>query len=363
LRGGIGIAFLMRIDSEQLPQHLARGLKALYVVFGEELLLAIEAADRIRGKARELGFDERHVIVADAGFDWSELKMTGDSLSLFAAKRLIDLRIPSGKPGKDGSESLQNFAENLPADTIVLVSLPRIDRQAQASRWFAALEAAGVAVQAAEVRRERLGQWLRQRLTRNGQEADAQTLDFLASRVEGNLMAASQEVQKLALLFPAGMLGFDEVKDAVLDVARYDVFEIGPALLGGDRARFVRMMDGLRGEGTAPPLVLWALAEEIRAMARVKTALKTNRPIQQAFREARVWGPRQDLMPAALGRLSLARLLGALRQAAEIDRMIKGLADGDAWDALLQLGLELMAPVEPLRARASSRAKSAPAIG
>jgi DNA polymerase-3 subunit delta len=239
------------------------------------------------------------------------------------------------------------------------VSLPQIDRQAQASKWFAALEAAGVAVHAAEVRRERLGQWLGDRLARNGHAADAQTLDFLASRTEGNLMAASQEVQKLALLFPAGTLRFDEVKDAVLDVARYDVFDIGPALLGGDRARFARTMDGLRAEGTAPPLALWALAEEIRAMARVMTALKARRPVHQALRDARVWGPRQDLMPAALRRLSLPRLLAALRRAAEVDRMIKGLADGDAWDALLQLGLELMAPAEPQRASPSSGGTSA----
>jgi DNA polymerase III subunit delta len=347
----------MRIDSGQLPQQLARGLKPLYVVFGEELLLAIESADLIRAKAREAAFDERRILVAEAGFDWSELRMTGDSLSLFATKRLIDLRIPSGKPGKDGSEALQDFARKLPDDTIALISLPRIDRQAQASKWFEALEAAGVAVHAAEIRRDRLGDWLSSRLSRNGQQADAQTLDFLASRVEGNLMAASQEVQKLALLFPVGMLRFDDVKDAVLDVARYDVFEIGTTVLKGDREHFVRMMDGLRGEGAAPPLVLWALAEETRAMARVKTAMAAGKPVQQAMRDARVWGLRQELMPVALRRLSGPRLLAALQRAAEVDRMIKGLAHGDTWDELLQLGLTLMTPAEPQQVRAARTAR------
>ncbi|MEQ1882948.1 MAG: DNA polymerase III subunit delta, partial [Burkholderiales bacterium] len=223
----------MRVDSEQLAQHLSRGLKSLYVVYGEELLLALEAADRIRTKARSEGFSERKVLVADTHFDWGELSLAGNSLSLFATRRVLDLRIPSGKPGKLGSEALQALASALPEDTLVLISLPRLDRQSLAAKWFEALEHAGVAVHAAEVRREQLGNWLSARLALNGQQADPATIDFLASRVEGNLMAASQEVQKLALLFPAGMLPFAEVKNAVLDVARFDVFDIGLALLQG----------------------------------------------------------------------------------------------------------------------------------
>lgn len=336
----------MRIDSEQLPHNLSRGLKPLYVLFGEELLLALEAADRIRAAALNQGYDERRVLFVEPGFDWGEVAMVGNSLSLFASRRLLDLRIPSGKPGKDGSEALQRLAASLPADTIVLITLPGLDRQQLASKWFDALERAGMAVHAAAVKREQLAQWLSGRLAQQDQRADTESIEFLVGRVEGNLMAAYQEVQKLALLFPAGMLPFEDVKNAVLDVARYNVFEIGATLLKGERAHFVRMLDGLRGEGAALPLVLWAIAEEARAMARVKAAMGAGRPLAQALREARVWGPRQELMPSALQRLTSAELIGSLRRAAEVDRMIKGLADGDVWDALMQLGLSLMAPVQ-----------------
>jgi DNA polymerase-3 subunit delta len=334
----------MRVDSEQLPQQLARGLKSHYAVYGDELLLALEAADRVRTAALKQGFDERHVLIAEAHFDWSELHMASSSLSLFAPKRLLDVRIPSGKPGKDGSEALQALCAAPPADTIVLITLPGIDRQAQGSKWFEALDASGVLVHAAEIKRENLGKWLAGRLDLQGQKADAPTLEFLVERVQGNLMAAHQEVQKLALLFPPGALPFEEVKQAVVDVARFDVFDIGAALLKADRAHFARMLDGLRAEGAAAPLVLWVMAEEARTLARVKAAVEDGKPPQQAMRELRVWGPRQDLMPAALRRLTRTQLIAALRQAADIDRMIKGLASGDTWDALLQLGLALMAP-------------------
>jgi DNA polymerase-3 subunit delta len=336
----------MRFDSEQLARHLARGLKSLYVVFGEELLLALEAADRIRAAALEQGYDERRVLFVESGFDWGEVAMVANSPSLFAPRRVLDLRIPSGKPGKDGSEALQRLAGSLPEDTMVLITLPGLDRQQLASRWFDALERAGVAVHAAAVKREQLAQWLSGRLAQQDQQADVETLEFLVSRVEGNLMAAYQEVKKLALLFPAGTLPFEEVKNAVLDVARYNVFEIGAALLKGERAYFVRMLDGLCGEGAAAPLVLWAIAEEVRAMARVKAAVDAGQTLAQALREARVWGTRQELMPRTLQRLTTIQLIAALRRAAEVDRMIKGLADGDVWDALLQLGLSLMAPAQ-----------------
>jgi DNA polymerase-3 subunit delta len=333
----------MRIDSEQLGQHLSRGLKSLYLVYGEELLLALEASDRIRAKALEQGFSERRVLIVEPGFDWGELAMLSNSLSLFAPKRVLDLRIPTGKPGKEGSEALQSLAASLPADTVTVITLPGVDRQGQSSKWFQALDQSGLVVQAAVIKRERLGQWIASRLAQQGQTADAQTIELLIDRVEGNLMAAYQEVQKLALLFGAGQLQFEEVKQAVVDVARFNVFDIGAALLRGDRAHFVRMLDGLQAEGAAAPLVLWAIAEEARTLAKVQAATARGQPLAQVLREARVWGARQDLMPAAIRRLSQSQLIAALRRAADIDRMIKGLASGDVWDALLQLGLELTA--------------------
>lgn len=332
----------MRIDSEQLTQNLKRGIAQLYTVYGEEMLLALEAADRIRAAAAGAGYNERRILFADSGFAWSELRAVGQSLSLFASRRVIDLRIPSGKPGNEGGEALATFSENLPKDTVTLVSLPALDRQALKSRWFTSLERAGVAVHAQAITRERLPQWIAQRLALQDQTASAETLAFIADRVEGNLMAAYQEVQKLELLFAPGELPLDEVKKAVLDVARFDVFELGAAVLRGDRAHFVRMLDVLRGEGAPPPLVLWIIAEEARAMARVKSLRARGVALPQAMREARVWGNRQQLMLQALGRLERGNLLYALTRAAEVDRVAKGLAKGDVWNALLALGLELM---------------------
>lgn len=336
----------MRIDSEQLPQHLKRGLSTLYVVFGEELLLALEAADHIRAAAARAGHEERKVFIADAGFDWQGLLAASNNLSLFAPKRLLDLRIPSGKPGKEGGEVLIRLAHEPPPDATTLITLPGLDRQSQGSKWFQALESQASVVYAAAVTRDRLPKWIEQRLALQDQRASADTLAFLADRVEGNLMAAHQEVQKLALLFPAGELPFEEVKQAVLDVARFDVFDIGAALLRGEQRQFIRMMDALRAEGAPLPLVLWAIVEEARTLARVKTLVAGGMPLGQAMRELRVWGPRQQLLPGALKRTDRAQLLKILAGAADADRMIKGLAPGDPWDTLLRLGLALCPPAD-----------------
>jgi len=332
----------MRFDTDQLPQRLKRELAPLYVVFGEELLLALEAADRIRAAALAAGFEERKILIAEPGFDWGALRQAGQSLSLFASKRIIDLRIPGGKPGKNGADMLVEYCDALPGDTVTVVSLPALDRHALASKWFAALEKAGEVVHAKAVMRDRLPEWISQRLAQQQQRASRETVAFMAERVEGNLMAAYQEIQKLALLFPPGDLTFDAVKEAVLDVARFDVFELGATLLRGDRTHFLRMLDGLRGEGAATPLVLWAVAEEARAMSRVRAMLDHGISLNQAMQQARVWGVRQKLLPQALRRLDRHQLLHALNKAARVDRMAKGLAKGDVWDALLDLGISLM---------------------
>jgi DNA polymerase-3 subunit delta len=331
----------VRIDSEQLARHLERTLAPLYTVHGEETLLALEAADRIRLQARAQGYSEREVLTAEAGFDWSQLAMSANSLSLFASRRILELRIPSGKPGNDGAEALKRFASDLPPDTLVLVSLPRLDRTTLAAGWFQALEQAGVAVAANAVTPARLPQWLGGRLRQQGQEADADTLALLAGMVEGNLLAAQQELHKLALLFPRGKLTREGVECAVLDVARFDVFRLGEALLGGDPARLTRMLEGLRGEGAAPPLVLWAIAEELHALWRVSAAVAGGKPLQLALREARVWGPRAELLPRALRRIRGRELEAALLGTADVDRTIKGLTRGDAWTELLRLALSL----------------------
>ncbi|HEX2830391.1 MAG TPA: DNA polymerase III subunit delta [Burkholderiales bacterium] len=328
----------MRITTEQLQPHL-RELQPLYTVHGAETLLALEAADRVRAAARSQGYAEREVLTVESGFQWSELAMAGSAQSLFASRKLLELRIPNGKPGVEGGNALQEFCKRLPEETVTLIQLPEIDWRAQKAAWFDALAAAGVMVEARLVTRNALPQWLAGRLKAQKQEADADTLAFIAERVEGNLMAAYQEVQKLALLFPPGRLSFEQAREAVLDVARYDVDEIGLAMLEGDVSRLVRMFEGLKAEGAPPPFALWQLTEVIRALGRVVSLTAGGRPIAVALREARIYGPRQSHFQSCYSRFTPQDIAEALAHAAAIDRIIKGLDKGDLWDELLHLAL------------------------
>lgn len=332
----------MRVAADQLGKHLEKGLQPLYVVHGDEPLLAIECADRVRTAARRAGYTEREVFTVETGFDWSSLSMAGNSLSLFASQRLMEVRIPGGKPGTEGAQRLQDYCAALPQDTVTLVTLPKLDRQAQNSKWFTALEDAGVTVPVYPIERARLPQWVAGRLAQQGQRASAETLQFLADQVEGNLLAAHQEVQKLALLFPQGELAFAQVQEAVLDVARFDVFKLGDALLAGDAPRLARMLQGLQEEGEGAVLVLWALTNEIRTLLRIKAGLRRGESMPKLLREARVWESRQSLVERALKRVNEPVLEKALVRAAELDRMSKGLGAGDIWDEMLQLALRLV---------------------
>lgn len=325
---------------EHLEAHLARELRGLYAVHGDEPLLALEAADAIRARARQAGFSERIVLSAERNFDWRELGASVASLSLFGDKKLIELRLPTGRPGTDGGAAIEAFSEKLVPDVLALVSFPRLDRAGQNSAWFQALEGHGVIVNVYPVERARLPEWIASRLARQKQKARAETLQFIADCVEGNLLAAHQEIQKLGLLFPAGELDFEAVREAVMNVARYDAMKLSEAMLAGDRTRLARMLEGLRGEGEAPPRVLWILAEEIRAICRVQDGLAKGRPLADVCRESRVWGnERQNLVGRAAKKQPRAALLSALEYAAKVDRVIKGVVKGDAWDELLQLGL------------------------
>ncbi len=333
----------MLISTEQLAPQLKRGLAPLYTVFGVPLL-ALEAGDRIRSQARTDGYSEREILITDQYFDWSRLKASSQSQSLFAARRIIELRIPNGKPGVEGGKALQQLSAQLPTDTLTLIMLPELDWKTRKTSWFEALSNAGVMVEGEDVALAKLPAWLAGRLQAQDQQADQETLAFIAGRVEGNLLAAHQEVQKLALLFPPGRLSFEQVKEAVVDVARFDVFDLGAVVLAGDAARFAHVLAGLQCEGAAPPLVLWAMTEEIRALGLLLGALNSGRPMAQALREARVWGPRQKLLEQHARRFTLPQIEAALLHAAAIDRLVKGLGKGNVWDELLQLGLRLSRP-------------------
>jgi DNA polymerase-3 subunit delta len=339
----------MQIKSDQLAAQLARGLRPLYTVWGDEPLLAQEAGDVIRAAARASGCTERQVhTVAGAHFDWSGLLGASQAMSLFAERQLIEIRIPSGKPGKDGSDALQRYCERPGDDVVTLVQLPRLDRQQQQSAWFAALDRAGVMVRVDPIERKALPQWIAQRLAAQGQrvesgESGQRTLAFFADRIEGNLLAAHHEVVKLGLLYPKGELGFDQVESAVLNVARYDVFKLGEAVLAGQVARALRMLDGLQAEGEAAVLVHWTLAEDIRALKRVKDAVDAGQPAPMALREARVWGARERLFERALPLLT-PNALAALVEAAQVcDGLVKGLRHpdwpADPWQGLRRLVL------------------------
>ena len=329
----------MQIASEDLPRHLASGLKPLYVVYGDALLLAVEAADSIRAAARAAGYSERETFMVEQYFKWGELRNSAQSLSLFAERKIIDLRIPSGKPGTEGGQALQDYVADLSPDVLTLIYLPKLDWSAQKSQWFSALQRHGVMVSADDIPRNALPRWIAARLKRQEQSADEATLEFLADRCEGNLLAAFQEIQKLALLFPAGPLSFEQVRDAVMDVARYDIFKLSEAMLSGNATRFARILDGLRAEGTATVLVLWAVSEDIRTLGKVLQAVQCGANLGNALRDMRVRKDRQGLIENAARRLKLPFIERALLQAARLDKTIKGLRQGDVWDELLQLGL------------------------
>ena len=335
----------MQLRLEALDGHLSKGLAPLYVITSDEHLLALEAADRIRKTARAQGYTERDVLTVERTFKWGELLAANQALSLFGDKKLIELRIPTGKPGKDGSAALQSYAKDLSPDNLTLITLPKLDWQTAKAAWVSTLQQAAVYIEIPNVERAQLPQWIGMRLSSQGQSAERQSLDFIADRVEGNLLAAHQEIQKLGLLHEPGRLSFEQVHDAVLNVARYDVFKLSEAMLTGDPARLARMLEGLKGEGEALPLVLWAVTEEIRTLLKLKSGMGQGRPLGALLKEYRIWGPRERMMEPALRRVSLATLEAALQDAAQVDRMVKGLRSkafaGDAWDAMLQLALRV----------------------
>ena len=341
----------MQLQPDQLSAHLANaaqdGLKPLYTVVGDEPLLQQEAADALRAAARASGCSEREVFnVSGAHFDWSGVLGAAQERSLFAEAKIIEIRIPSGKPGKEGSEALQRYVEQLPEGVVTLVLLPTVEYAQLKSAWFTALQAQGVMVKVEPVERPALPAWIARRLAVQGQrvregEEGQRTLAFFADRVEGHLLAAHQEISKLALLYPPGELTAEQVESAVLNVARYDVRQLCEAVLAGQVGRAWRILDGLKAEGESPVAVLWPLADDLRALQRVRAALDLGQPMPMALNAARVWGPRQrsiERAAALLSQRALTRLVGA---ASLCDGITKGLRQpdwpDDPWEALRRL--------------------------
>lgn len=323
-----------------LPPNISNApLQALYVVHGEEDLLRIEAVDALRAAARAQGYLNREsYIVEGSSFDWSEVLGNAASAGLFADLKLLEIHIPNGKPGKTGGDALQQLAENLPEDTVTLIVLPKLDRTQTSAKWFTALAKHGTVLEQKAVQLKDLPAWIRQRLQQHGLNIDADALNLFVERVEGNLLAAKQEIDKLALLYPAGhTVSLDDAQAAVANVARFDVFQLAAAWMGGDAARLLRLLEGLEAEGEEPVLLLWALSDDIRTLIRLAAAFKQGKSLAAVRNELRLWGDKQQFAPMAVKRISPARLLDALAECARIDRQIKGAEAGDAWSSFKTL--------------------------
>ncbi|MEJ7669900.1 MAG: DNA polymerase III subunit delta [Casimicrobiaceae bacterium] len=331
----------MQVRADDLADHLQRGVAPLYVVHGDEPLLALEAGDAIRAAARRAGCTEREVLVVEPGFKWDALLVANANLSLFGERKLVDLRIPSGKPGVEGGAVLKTYAANLNADNVTLITLPKIDRATQSAAWFAALADAGTMVAVYPIEREALPGWIAGRLKRQKQSVSRETLRLLADLCEGNLLAARQEIEKLALLMPEGKIDQDAVLRVVADVARYDVFELSEAWLAGDAARMLRILTALQAEGDAPTLVVWQLSEDVHALAGVHGQIRNGTPIAAAVRNARVWGKRQTALEHAVNRVLPELVPMLLLALSRLDALAKGIGRGNVWDELTALALTL----------------------
>ena len=344
----------MQIRCDDLPTHLARGVGKLYIVHGDEPLLALEAGDAIRAAARAAGAVEREVFVAEPSFKWDAFLATNANASLFGDRKCVDLRIPTGRPGVEGGKALEAYAANPNPDNVTLVTLPRLDRATQASAWFVALADAGATITVRPVEREALPAWIAARLARQKQRAARDTLAFLADACEGNLLAARQEIEKLALLLPAGALDHEAVVDAVADVARYDVGALSEAWLAGDAPRALRILDVLRAEGESPVLPVWQLSEDVHALALVQGLVAQGVAAGNAVRQARVWGRRATAMERAAQRIPKSVAPSLVPELARLDALSKGLGREDPWDELGAVALVLAGkPARPLAATAS----------
>lgn len=321
----------MQLAQAQLEKHLSQGLKPLYVLVGDEPLAQRESLDAIRAAARLQGFDERTSLIVERYFNWQQIQSYGQSISLFASQRLLEINIPSGKPGVDGSKALQALAVKAIPDTTVVIILPTLEREAKNSGWFSALENNAMTISLNEVDAANLPKWIAGRLALQGQSASSQTLEFLAHQVEGNLLAANQEVQKLGLLYPQGELADATVREAVLNVSRYDAFQLGEAVLMGDAARTVRILQGLQDEGENAVAVMNPLMWVLRPLVRIKQAELRGENIMNAMTSARIYGDKQVPVKRALARLSLKQLEAALQKLADIDKTAKGVMLGNAW--------------------------------
>ena len=333
----------MRLRAEQVESRLSKNLAPVYLVHGDEALLVLEAADAVRAAARKRGHAEREVLFVERGFDWGAFTQSAASQSLFGERKIVELRFASGKPAAAATQAIEAYCRNPNPEVVVLITMPRLEGSGWwKAGWYAAIDSAGAIVEAQLVARAQLPQWIAQRLARQRQRASAESLELMADRVEGNLLAAQQEILKLALLAPEGELSSAQISGAVSSVARYDFETLADALYAGDFAHYARALDGLRGEGESAAGLAWRLGEELAALLRIRLQMAGGRPLEKLFAENRIWRGAQPRCEKALRRLQADRLRSAVLHVARIERASKGVGSGEPWDEFVTLGLELL---------------------
>ena len=331
---------MAKLRPEQLSAALNKSVAPIYIVTGDEPLLIQESCDMIRAAARKAGFIERDLYHCDSHFEWSQVLASANSMSLFADKKIIELRMPSGKPSDKG-KVLQEYAQAPASDNLLLIIIDKLDKDVAKSKWFTALEQQGVHIQHWSVTPENLPHWISQRLKQAGLQADGNAVDLLASRIEGNLLAAVQEIEKLKLLAPGNVISMELMASVVADSARYDLFGLSDKALHGDASAAVKTLHGLKAEGTDAIAVLWALTRDIRSLVQISLATTQGKSFEMAATKAGVWDKKQPLFRAALQRIKPAQLQQLLRKANGIDKAVKGMREAEPWDELLDLILNL----------------------
>ncbi len=331
----------MKIPANQLSSSVQKSLLSCYLVSGDEPLLVQEALDTIRAGARGQGFGARELYVVTAGFDWAELTGSSANLSLFAEKRIIELRLPTGKPGRQGGASIVELLEIAGDDLLVLVSAPKLDRSAAASRWANAVESRGALVQVWPVDRRELPSWITRRMQKAGLKPDGNAVRLIADRVEGNLLAADQEIEKLRLLLGEGEVTGDDVIKAVANSSRYDVYKLTEAAVGGDPKRALRILDGVRAEGVEPVIVVWALTRELRVLGKLADRVQSGAELGSALHKSGVWRNRQGIVRSCVARHRAEDFYQLVKLARRADAAAKGQSGEDAWQLATNIVLGL----------------------
>ncbi|MGR8930610.1 MAG: DNA polymerase III subunit delta [Gammaproteobacteria bacterium] len=334
----------MRLKPDQLDTALTKALRPVYLICGDEPLQLGEAADAVRIAAKRNDYSVREVISIDQGNEWPLFSMEADSLSIFADKKLIDLRLPNGKPGAEGSKALLAYCEHLPSDTVLLITAGKLDTASQKAQWFQAIDKVGDVVQLWPLQGQDLLNWLSRRAQRKGMLLENDAVKSLAARVEGNLLAAAQEIEKLFILHGPVKITKSMIEHAVADSARFDVFKLTDALLAGKVNRFVKILNGLKAEGVAAPVVLWALSKEARSLFNVQLELRQGAQPESMFKKYHIWDKRKQWVLDTVRRLSPSQIQSLLVLSARADRQIKGQMAGDGWDTLFDIGVQFCRP-------------------